>query len=43
MVVVIIHIVAMYDLWKSSEIVYYQITQLFEQKSRLAIHGVIDL
>jgi hypothetical protein len=31
-VLVIINIVAIYGLWKSSEIVYYQITQLSDQK-----------
>jgi hypothetical protein len=30
-------IIAIYELWKSSEFVYYQITQLSEQKYRLAI------
>jgi hypothetical protein len=34
---VITNIVAIYGLWKSSEIVYYQITQLSEQKYKLAI------
>jgi hypothetical protein len=32
-----VNIIAIYELWKSSEFVYYQITQLSEQKSRLAI------
>ena len=36
-VLVIINIVAIYGLWKSSEIVYYQITQLSDQKYKLAI------
>ena len=36
-VLVDVNIIAIYELWKSSEFVYYQITQLSEQKYRLAI------
>jgi hypothetical protein len=36
-VLVDVKIIAIYELWKSSEFVYYQITQLSEQKYRLAI------
>jgi hypothetical protein len=37
-VLVDVNIIAIYELWKSSEFVYlYQITQLCEQKYRLAI------
>ena len=36
-VLVIINIEAIYSLWKSSEIVYYQITQLSDQKYKLAL------
>jgi hypothetical protein len=35
-VLVNVNIIAVYDLWKSSDIVYYQITQLCDQKYRLA-------
>jgi hypothetical protein len=34
-VLVDVNIIAIYELWKSSEFVYYQITQLSEQKYRL--------
>jgi hypothetical protein len=33
-----VNIIAIYGLRKSSEVVYYQITQLSEQKYRLAVH-----
>jgi hypothetical protein len=36
-VLVDVNIIAIYELWKSSEFIYYQITQLSEQKYRLAI------
>jgi hypothetical protein len=36
-VLVDVNIIATYELWKSSEFVYYQITQLSEQNYRLAI------
>jgi hypothetical protein len=36
-VLVDVNIIAIYELWKSSEFVYSQITQLSEQKYRLAI------
>ena len=36
-VLVDVNIIATYELWKSSELVYYQITQLSEQKYRLSI------
>jgi hypothetical protein len=32
-----VNIIAIYGFWKSSEIVYYQITQLSEQQCRLAV------
>jgi hypothetical protein len=32
-----VNIIAIYGFWKSSEIVYYQITQLSEQQSWLAL------
>jgi hypothetical protein len=40
-VLVDVNIIAIYELWKSSEFVYYQIMQLSEQKYRLAIHFAI--
>jgi hypothetical protein len=36
-VLVDVNVIAIYELWKSSEFVYYQITQLSEHKYRLAI------
>ena len=32
-----VNIIAIYGFWKSSEIVYYQITQLSEQQCRLSV------
>jgi hypothetical protein len=38
LVLVDVNIIAIYELWKSSEFVYYEITQFCERKYRLAIY-----